>query len=55
VDRSDADFPHIRVTMDQVDAVGHWAGNTQHEIYADKIPKNVCRHLLAASQNVIDT
>ncbi|KAF8234981.1 hypothetical protein L208DRAFT_1376676 [Tricholoma matsutake] len=28
------------VTMDQVDAVGHWAGNTQHEIYADKIPRN---------------
>jgi hypothetical protein len=41
--------------MDQVDAVGHWAGNTRREIYADKVPKNVCQHLLAASPNVIDT
>ncbi|KAF8227650.1 hypothetical protein L208DRAFT_1295561, partial [Tricholoma matsutake] len=30
----------MEVTMDQVDAVGHWAGNTWCEIYADKIPKN---------------
>jgi hypothetical protein len=41
--------------MDQLDAVGHWAGNTQREIYADKIPKNVCQHLLVALKNVIDT
>jgi hypothetical protein len=27
--------------MDQVDAIGHWAGNTRREIYADKIPKKV--------------
>ena len=33
--------------MDQVDAIGHWTGNTRREIYADKIPKNVSHvHLL---------
>ena len=30
-----------RVSMDQVDAIGHWAGNVRREIYADKTPKNV--------------
>jgi hypothetical protein len=34
---------HHRVSMDQVDSIGHWAGNTRCEIYADKIPKNVGR------------
>ena len=29
------------ITMDQIDAIGHWAGNMQQEIYADKIPKTV--------------
>ena len=27
--------------MDQVDAIGHWAGNIRRDIYANKIPKNV--------------
>ena len=27
--------------MDQIDAIGHWAGNTHCDIYANKIPKNV--------------
>lgn len=29
------------VTMDEIDAIGHWAGNTRREVYAAKIPKLV--------------
>jgi hypothetical protein len=29
------------VTMDEIDAIGHWAGNTRREVYAAKIPKSV--------------
>lgn len=31
----------LRVTADQVDAIGHWQGNTRREVYAGKIPKAV--------------
>ena len=31
-----------RVPADQVDATGHWQGNTQREVYGSKIPKAVC-------------
>lgn len=30
-----------RVTSDQVDATGHWEGNTRRQVYASKIPKAV--------------
>jgi len=29
------------VPADQIDAVGHWAGNTRREVYGSKIPKIV--------------
>ncbi|KAG1778557.1 hypothetical protein EV702DRAFT_1196072 [Suillus placidus] len=33
----------FRVHTDEVDAIGHWEGNTHHETYAAKIPKSaVC-------------
>jgi hypothetical protein len=31
-----------RVSADQVDALGHWQGNTRREVYGSKIPKAVC-------------
>jgi hypothetical protein len=31
----------LSVPADQVDAIGHWEGNTRHEVYAAKIPKAV--------------
>jgi hypothetical protein len=33
--------PVCSVTMDEIDAIGHWAGNTRREVYAAKIPKSV--------------
>ena len=30
-----------RVSADQVDASGHWQGNTRREVYGSKIPKAV--------------
>ena len=30
------------VPADQIDATGHWTGNTWREIYGAKIPKSVC-------------
>jgi hypothetical protein len=35
----------FRVHADEVDAVGHWEGNTCHETYAAKILKSVSPHL----------
>jgi hypothetical protein len=32
---------HLRVSMDAVDAAGHWVGNTWCEVYSAKIPKAV--------------
>lgn len=34
-------FNLFSVPADQVDAVGHWQGNTRREVYASKIPKAV--------------
>jgi len=38
-----------RVPADQVDASGHWQGNTRREIYGSKIPKAVCSFLKPSS------
>ena len=35
-----------RVPTDQVDASGHWQGNTRREIYGSKIPKAVCTFII---------
>lgn len=35
----------LRVHADEVDAIGHWEGNTCRETYAAKIPKSVSLHL----------
>ena len=35
----------FRVTMDEIDAIGHWAGNTRCEVYAAKIPKSVSMYI----------
>jgi len=35
------------VHADEVDAIGHWEGNTRRETYAAKIPKSVSLPLLS--------
>jgi len=40
----------VSVSMDAVDAIGHWVGNTRREVYSAKIPKTVS-YLLGSNFN----